>query len=361
MRSNFVAAGKNAMGQIRVPELSMEMIRTRSREASRRDRIRALLLYGVLSVSLVGAGSGLAAKLYDGVRVWFFGSKVAVVVTSLVVQQEPTASDLQAIVRRATFPVVLPVDMPPGMRITRIMYAPFDHPTSITIVYRNDRTNSRMTVSLFDHETITNGTTGLPSRPWIRARSNCCIWTIDRETVVMMWPTKYAKVIDTIKTAMMKTSPQGSMIATEPMLRNIIVEGGPDAVADIVEQYAPVRYGDALLDGKYIGWIHWLAKNGKAGPDSRTAILTEIPTTKNGAPDYYKAKVNWPDKIISKEGVAAIQAFLRATHTGPNCHCELLYYRSNTAAYAIWRIPVTAPHSVEKYVVDAKTLAVRRL
>jgi len=157
---------------------------------------------------------------------------------------------------------------------------------------------------------------------------------------------------------MMRTSPRASLEATEPMLRSIIVEGGPGAVADAVERYAPRGYRSVLLDRKYIGWIPWLAKREKPGPDSRMAILTAIPTV-HGQPDYMKATVHWPNKIMPKLGVRAVRAFLQATHTGPACRCELLYYRPNRATFAIWKVSVLDPNRVAKFVVDAKTLAVR--
>jgi len=359
MRSDFAGAGKSAMQQIRVPELSIDLIRARSSERSRRDHMRTLVLYAALCLSVIGVGTGLAARVYSGIHVWFYGGKAAVTIDSLVSQQEPTKEDLRAVLNRAAFPVVLPVGMPAGTRIDGLKYAPLGHPNSIIVEYRNVRTNLRLTLSLFDSSAITKGTTGLPSRKasMVNPASGLDVWTIDKETVVASKQVP-AKEIDRIKAAMMTTSPQQSLKAAGPMLRRIIVEGGSDTVADAVEQYAPPTYRSVLLDRKYIGWIPWLAKRKKLGPDSRMVVVTDIPMI-HGQPDYMNATVNWPNKIMPRLGVQAVWAFLQATHTGPKCRCELLYYRPNAATFAIWKISVADPRRVARYVVDAKTLVVR--
>src|ERR1700736_268812 len=137
MDSNFSATGKAARELIVVPELPMDLIRVRSRRATTRERVRALIVYCAIGIALLGAGAAVGQKLYDGVRVWLSGGKAAVSIGSFVMVREPTASDLRHVVERASFPIVFPVPVPTGTRMTMLIFAPAERPNFVEVHYHN--------------------------------------------------------------------------------------------------------------------------------------------------------------------------------------------------------------------------------
>lgn len=333
----------------------MNAIRSRAGGARRRERTRALVACAAL-VCAIGAGAGLGAKLYGGVNVWLFGDKAAIVVSSLVTTSSPTASQLREVIDRATFPVVLPAGLPPGAQAIRILYAPPDRPTSITIQYRSRRSSFTGGFTLMDSRAVNTDAALLP--PGTRVGS-VYQWTVGKETVIVALGSMSAGEVDRARAAMLAASPRATLERTEAALPRIAVLGGFFEIADRADRLAPAQGESVLLDRSYVRWISTLAKTNAPIYDRRTIYLSNIPMVR-GVPDYSKATVHWPKTVaVSPAGVKAIDAMLAASGTDRNdCRCELLVNRPGAKTYRIWRIPIAAAEPVRKYAVDARTLAV---
>lgn len=359
MGSDFSAMGKAARALIPVPELSMDSIRARSHSAAARDRVRALIVCGAIRLAVLGAGAAVGEKLYDGVRVWLSGGKAALTVRSLVMVREPTASDLRDVVARATFPIVFPVGVPAGTRVTMILFAPAERPNFVEVQYRNERTNFNVGFSLIDSATVNTNEATLPTGSWRPPFQAGYQWRVGRETVLVP---KFARIslhdVNRIEAAMMKASPEGSLALIGTMLRKVMVLGVTPELADIAERYAPPSGRSVLLDPQLIRRIPSLVQQGKPVVDDRTIYFSNIPSV-HGEPDYSRATLHWPRVIvISAAGVRAIDAVLRFTGTRDDCDCEILFNQPSNATYWVWKISMSASPTARKYSVDAKTFAV---
>ena|ERR1700736_3720158 len=359
MQPDFSSKGKVARDLIAVPELHMESIRRRSHVVTARSRIRALALCGAIFLIVLGTSVGFGAKIYDGVRIWLTGGKAAVVVNSLVLVREPTASDVRKVVARATFPVILPTGVPAGTQVSMLMFAPAEHPNSITIAYRNEVANFNVGVSLFDSSVVNTAAAMLPTgsaRPPFRQGYQ---WQIGRETVLVRKEDVSVALADKIKMAMMKASENDSLAVTDGMLHTVTVVGRAPRLADTAERYAPPHSSSVLLDREQIRQLSDRSLRNKPVLDTRTVYLSNIPSV-HGEPDYSKAMLRWPKTIvISVGGVRAIEAVLRSTSARGDCSCEILFDQPNPATYWVWRLPLSAAVSVKKYAVNAKTFAVK--
>lgn len=362
MGSDFSAMGKAARALLPVPELSMESIRARSRSAKTRDGVRALILWGVIGIAVLGASAAVGERLYDGVRVWLSGGKGAVVVRSLVLVRQPTASDLRNAIEGATFPVVFPVGVPAGTHVNMIMYAPAGRPNSVTIEYQNERANFKAGFSLFDSAMVNTDNASLPTRLARPRFGQVDQWTVAGETVFVPKGLIALPELNRIKAAMMKASPPDSLAVTETMLRKVTVLGGALELADIAERYAPPGGRSVLVDRQQLRRISSLVKQGKPILDPRTVYLSNIPSV-HGEPDYSKATLHWPKTVvISADGVRAIGAVLRSTGAGgDDCGCEVLFNQPSRTTFWVWTIPISTSVTVKKYSVDARTFAVTPL
>ena len=358
MAADFSATVKAARAQLQVPDLPMDWIRNRSREAERRDRIRFLIACSAGGIlTLVGAAA-IGGKLYEGVRVWLSGGEAAVGVRSLVMVREPTAEDLRTIAVRATFPIIFPVGLPSGTRVAMVLYAPAERPNTVTVEYRNERAKFRAGFSLFD-SAIVNANETTPSggspRPSFRAAYH---WTVGRETVLVPKTSVSSSEANHVELAMTKVSPNGSLASTEPMLRKVILLGELSDVVDIAERCAPVNGSSVLLDERKVQEISRLVKERKPVLDTRTIYLDNIPSVR-GEPDYSKATLHWPKVVaVPEKGVEAIDAVLHAPKVSPLCNCEVLFNQPNSSTYLVWTIPVSPSASATKFAVDANTLKV---
>jgi len=304
----------------------------------------------------LGAGTAVGQKLYDGVRVWLSGGKVALSIASFVMVREPTVPDLHDVVQRASFPIVFPVRVPTGTRMTMLIFAPSDRPNFVEVHYHNERANFNVGFSLIDSATINTNEATLPTGLW-RTRSD--LWQVGREAVLIP---KFAHVslngLNRIKLAMMQTSPASSLAFTDTTLRKVLVLGVRPELADVAEGYAPLTGRSVLLDPELTRRIPNMVRQDKPVVDDRIIYLSNISLVR-GEPDYSKATLRWPRVIlISSAGVRAINAVLRFNSAKRDCHCVILFNQPDPATYWVWKLPLSAVASVRKYAVDAKTLSV---
>ncbi|HEY5257810.1 MAG TPA: hypothetical protein VIJ12_05460 [Candidatus Baltobacteraceae bacterium] len=361
MHSNFSTAGKSARELIPVPELPAEFIRSRSFATAARDRVRSFVLGGAICLAAVGAGAGLGGKIYDGVHVWLSGGKAAVTnIRSLTAMHRPKAADVRAAIARATFPVVFPVGLPAGTRVTMMGYAPAEHPNFIMVMYWNRRAHVQGGFSIFDSTAVNTSEALLPPGA---SRGAVYTWRVGGETVVTGKHSMTVGDVNAVRAAMMETSASDSLAATDKMLTRITmlaptpVLGDLPEPAKVAERYASPNGRSVLLGRQSIASIARILKEGKPILDTRIVSLGEIPNL-HGDPDYTKAKYHWPKVVaVPAGGVRAIGAVLRSIGHA-DCGCEILFDQPNGTTYWIWTIPMTASGTVSKYAVDAKTLAV---
>jgi len=360
MPYDFSVTGKAARERIPVPNLSIDAVRSASRAATQRNRTQRFALSALIALASLGAAVA-AARIYGGVHIWLSGGKAAATVRSMVVLKYPMASDVQRITLSATFPVVMPVGLPPGTRIRQIMYSPSAHPNTMFVQFQSVTGAYKGGFFLLDPSSVDPDTTTLPAatRPSLREVEQ---WKIGGETVLVLKDT-FANDAASIKAQMSATSPSESLAASEDMLWRIEILGqATSAVTDRAERLAPPSSRSILLDRGHLKSLVGLLAQNKPMLDAREVFLNDIPQTNNG-PDYMKAKYVWPKTVaIDTHGLRAIAAALRTSgKAATNCNCEVLFNRPNDTAYWIWLIPQTGSAPVAKFSVDATTFAVTRL
>lgn len=355
MHFEFSSTAKAARSSLAVPALSLESVRGRARAIDGRERIRAFALSATLVLAAVSVGSGFAARLIEGVHGWLSGNTASIIVTSLVVVQHPMPADIKAAAERATFPVVFPVGLPEGTRVIRLLYAPREHPNSITILYQNDRTNLRAGFTL--SETSALNTNGAAPRPGSALVTEVTHWEVGGETVLVPKKSIAPETVSDVKRAMLSASAPQSLAATQAIASRIdVMLGNSERAAELAEHVAPADGSTVLIDAKTLRLIPRLLKTGKPLVDTRIAFLTDIPSV-NGAPQYTKATIRWPRvPVASGTGIRAIDAVLRIAGTPK---VGLIFHRHDPRAFWIWTMN-SETASPTKYVVDANTLAVNR-
>lgn len=360
MHSDFSTMAKAARSAIAVPAMSMETIQGRSRAGLVRDRARILALCGALTLAAFGVGTGVAAKFYDGIRTWITHGQVAVVVDSLVVDSEPMPAELRDVAARAAFPVVFPVGLPAGTRVTKLLFAPHERPTSITIGYRmpNDK---HVGFTLNQTSTMQIGSAGLPEgrkRPIFREAVQ---WEVGRETVIALKAFLPNTQAARVKAAMLHATPRQSLASTEAMARTFpALDRTPDA-ADAAERLVQAGMHPVVIAQPFLRYLPPLVKQHRPLLDMRITYLTHIPAV-HGQPDYANAMHEWPrHAIISANGVRAIDAVFHRTGDTYQCACAILFTQSQGGAYRIWILPSASSKRPVRYVVDARTLAVTRV
>jgi hypothetical protein len=295
--------------------------------------------------------------MYDGVHIWISGDKAAIVVNSFAMVLEPTPADLQSVVSRATFPVVLPVGLRDGTRLYRMMYAPADHPNTITLEYRNAKANFSQGISIVDSS---RGLTNAPILPAKALSADIDHWNFGKETVLVKKGVIPFGDLNRIKAEMMQVSPTNSVAYTERGLRRFKVIGSTFQMGDAAERLAP--QSDAVLLGRgQVKSVVTLAARQKPLFDARTAYLTHIPSVA-GVPDYSKATLAWPkDVAVPANGVRAIAAVLRFNGGATACNCGILFTPAASGKFTLWRLPFSGTGPVQKYYVDDRTFAVTPL
>jgi hypothetical protein len=341
--SDFFETARDARLQISVPPLDLQAIRLRSAANGARERVRRLVAVVVVALGIGGAAAALASTT-AGWHIWLFGNNVEVTVQSLAIVRYPLAADVRSIVARATFPVVLPDGVPPGLRVTGIAYSPIDRPTMIMIQYGNGSDPWAMAVSLIDQEKVAADEKlppPLPGQTVVMAHPYHFL--VGREMVLV----RSGAVAERIEAAMKHEAPAQTAAAFEALLTRIIVlQKVTPQVAEVAEHIAPPGRGVVVGDWD-MRVIPRLASQGKPLRDSRVVYLSNIPQVR-GQPDYGNATLFWPKAIaIGPNGVRAVAYTLRYSQTGPNCNCAILVQASN-GGYTIWKI-------------DQKTLRVTKL
>jgi hypothetical protein len=203
-----------------------------------------------------------------------------------------------------------------------------------------------MAVSLIDTDKIAAGEKPLSAlSPTFITRGYH--FRVGPETVLVQGRHISAEDAQHVEAAMERESPAQTAAAVDVLLPRIVVlQKVNSKVAQAAERVA--RTGRNVVVGDWdIRIIPRLAAHGKPLRDSRTTYITNIPQVR-GRPDYRNATFYWPKAIaIPIDGVRAVAAALRRSHTGPNCNCAILVHDSH-AAYSVWKI-------------DRKSLTVTRL
>jgi hypothetical protein len=354
MHFDLSMQGKAAREAIAVPDVPMSSILRRSRAARSHDRVRGFIACAGLALCAVGAAA-YGERAVEGIRVWLSGGKGAVVVDSLTMTREPMASELRAIVAKATFPVVLPVGLPAGSHVRWVIYSPVEHPTTIAISLVRDVDHEVGTFTLIDPSIV--NASALPSgarRPEFRTLRQ---WRAGEEIVTGGLATAKWADLGAVESAMARATPQGSLDAMASTLPKVVVLGAPVRL-DVAERVRPDAGLSVLVERRQVDDI---ARSSHFAPidDNRTYSLYDIPYA-NGEPQYEKAKISFPKaRLIAANGVRAIAAAVRSAG-GPTCGCAVLFNQPDEATYWIWTIPIAGSPSATKYAVDAKTFAVTR-
>lgn len=359
MPSNFADAGKRLETMIPVPELQISSIRNRSRERDTRHRSRILIACAIAAVALFGSGSVLAA-MYGGVRIWLSGDTGAAVLRSFTSVSDPSAVDLRRVTGDATFPVVLPVDMPVGMHVSLLLISPADHPTVILIQYRNAATGSSREVLLADSTVVRHG--AVPTLPTGDVPQFVPVtqWSVGQETVIVHGGGE-------IKAAMLRSTPAESLAQTLPRLYRITILGGLGTIADAADAAAPSEGRSVLLDRGNLSQVTDLARGRQPLHfPSRTRTIENLPYV-SGKPDFaHQSSRSTKELVVSVGGVRALAAVLASKvcgsggRMGSGFTCEMLLNERSGLAYRIWVFPLKSSAPPIRYVVDSATYRVVR-
>ena len=303
MPSEFVERARCAYAAIPVPGPPLDRIRKRVHRRGMRDRAVAIAFGAVLAVTggTVIAAPGAGAAISNAIRVWVSGGTAAIDVRGLVVTKNPTPGDLASVAARATFPVVFPVALPATMRVHQLMFAPADHPTTITVLYASP-TGSTRGFTLVDASTVNPDPP--PSGTFRRAIHR---WRIGREDVIDSASRVAADA--SIERAMRSITPAGSLNVTAAIAAHITNLGA--ALNVQIEAERRGRDGGVLIDPRHLELIPSLARASLPLRDDRTVTLTDIPRIA-GTPDYAHAKLQFSRSVaISADGVKDVAAYLR--------------------------------------------------
>ena len=335
MHADFSSAAKSARAQLAVPALDMESIRSRSQAEGFHARLRRLVVACAFALGAIGAGAAFAANT-AGVRVWFFGGKMAAIeVQSFAMVRSPMPADLRNIAASATFPVIWPVGLPAGSRIGWIIYSPAEHPNFLTISYRDHSGHALTSVSIVDSRSVETDKALLPKDAHVVKGPSPYVWHAGEETVFMSRAYRPASAVAAIRSAMVQTSPAASLALNTPFAATIETETGAWDYMNAAERLAPSN--SVLLSPAQIGQMKRLARLDKPLRDDRTLILRHI-RFKDGKPDYPHAIVDIPrgEVALSAAAVQTVATALSRANLTHKCECAVLVRRS--AHYSVWKI-----------------------
>jgi hypothetical protein len=348
---------------IRGPEIPAASIHNRLHDASTRHRSHVLIACALAAIIILGSGTVLAAIRLGGVRIWLLGDTASVAMHTFVYVQNPNADDLRRVTSDATFPVVLPVGIPKGMHMERILFSPADHPNFINVLYRNAKTDVRSAqFILFDSSIVNYGDVpALPNGEKLPV-GQVTHWKVGQENVIAVGAGQQTE----IKTAMSGTTPAESLAQNLPMLYRITVLADQDRLADAAELIAPSAGRGILVDRDDLSQIASAAQSHKALRVVRATMFDTYPIVA-GKPDFGSARRRrTTETAVSVDGVRAIAALLASHVCGSGSPhpagftCEMLINERSGRAYWIWVLPVTSGAAPTRYIVDSKTFRVEQ-
>lgn len=357
MCSEFLRRARKERDLIVAPGVPVAQILQRSRALSVRARVRAISVGAALCAATIGAATAYAPSISKGIHFWLEGNRVSAVVDSGADFRQPMASDLKKIVSSATFSVTLPVGLPKGLQLDQIMYAPADHPDSITLTYRNYHSGRRLGISLIGPAAILASATpkasDIPQRTSYR-------WSSGNETVVMPRSALSPEEAANVRDAMAVVGAHESQAAAESQLPRVEALHGTAAFLARARRYAPTTARSVLLGPWQLREIARLAADGKPLRDDRLVYLTHIPQI-DGRPNFARAIVRWPYIVaVSAPGVRAVWSVMRYKRMSHACDCAILV-SAHASKYLMWVIPRKPSSPVLRYSVDASAFAVRQL
>lgn len=350
MPSDFAKAGKTLEHALRVPDLPIQAIRSASRVQRKQHQWRVAIACALAAIVALGSGTVLAARLF-GFRMWLYGNRAASApVQSFTVYSVPDETTLRHVSSSATFPVVLPVGLPSGTRVLRLVVAPADHPSIIMIQYQNNQA-----YTLLDSSLVQNGKP--PQLPHIVSRPILSLhyWRVGGEVVVSQnsprWPQDAG-----IKAAMLRATPQESLAQTISNLYRIVsLDDASDGTGNAADAIAPSDGRTALVDRGHLSEVAALVRDHRALLAAQSTTIDHIPTIQ-GKRDLGHASFHpGPQKlVVSANGLRAIAAVLATNVCGkaPKFTCELLINERAGMPYRVWVFPVRSPQTPQRYVVD---------
>lgn len=360
MPSDFAKVGKQLEADLSVPALPIDAIRGRSRVQRRRHQWRLVVLCAFAAIAALGSGTVLAAKVF-GFQAWLSQDRVAATrVRSFIMYQGPDQATLRHVVSSATFPVVLPVGLPAGERVLRLVVAPADHPSIIMIQYLE---NGYRQYTLIDSSLVQNGSSpqipGIASAPISAAH----YWRAGGEVVFSENPSQWPQD-PAVRAAMLRATPAESLAKTASRLYRITSAGafglGLENMADAL---APSSGRSALVGPQNLGQVAALVRAHKAIFAVQSTKFDHIPVVQ-GHEDLAHASLHpGPQELaVSVDGVRAISAVLstNACGSGPKFTCEILINERSGMPYRIWVLATRPPKTAQAYVVDAKSFQVER-
>jgi hypothetical protein len=355
MPSDFAKVGKTLESAISVPDLPIESIRRGARAARVRHQWRVLVACVLAAIVALGSGTVLAAKAFQ-FRIWLYGNRAAgTPLRSFTIYLGPDETTLRHVISSATFPVVLPMALPSGARVLRLVTAPADHPSVILIMYHTYGSRD-LGYTLIDSSLVQNGAPPpLPdvvSAPIARMH----FWRVGSEMVLSQDPLQWPQD-DTIKAAMLRATPAASLAHTISRLYRITSLGGFLGVANIADAIAPADGRSALIDRGHLDELPALVRSEKPLFVMQSTMVDDIPTIR-GRQDLGHASFHpGPKKLaVSARGLRAVAAVLKTNACGnaPTFTCEMLINERSGMPYRVWVLPIRSPKAAKKYVVDAQ-------
>lgn len=335
----------------------MESIRARSRALQSENKVRPFIISAAFSLATIATAAAYGPTIYHGVKLWISGNKVGVVVDSFTMVREPRSVDVQTMMKRAAFPVVLPVGMPTGTHLKMLAYAPSDRPNFVFLQYTKGPAKFNKGFSIFDSSAVITGNPIVAQQIRTVPSKDIYRWQVGGETVLVSKQNVVEADIERIKAAMSRATPQSSVAATEPLLSRALVLGASPALPEIAARYA--KGGSVVIGPQFVRDIPSLAKSGHAIVNSNTVDLTHIPNI-HGEPDYKHATLRWEKAtIVSAQGVRAIAAVLQQGG-GAQCRCAIVF-ATTPAWYSVAKVWPERNFAIERYTVNARTLAVTQV
>ncbi len=334
MLTKFAVTGRDVRNRISVPTVPLAAIHAGAQAQSARAHVRGLVLFAVIAVAALGAGTGLAAN-YGGVRILLSGNRSAALIHSFMIVRNPMATDLARVTKDAAFSVVLPLGLPAGTHVAMIAYAPDDHPTAVIVQYRNDEAHLSVGVTLAATSALGGDSAQIPTGS--TPLNQVYHWQVGSETVLVQKAHMSPQSARRMRNAMQRATPASSLAATGAMLSKLLVlEAPPNAVAK-AQQYSSAR-GALLLGPPAIRRLAGIVARGQALFDTRAVFLSNI-HTHSGAPDYRNATLHWPrHMLLSPSAARNVNAMIHARNL-QNCECSILLTKATSGAYTIKPVP----------------------